>query len=205
MFVRRGRGRREHRAAGFSLLEAVIAAGLVLMTVTAVTVCVGSVSRAGVRLDKTMDADRAVRGVAERLRALPFCAPAYPLPTDQPAGPDLVAAVFPHATPWRNIPAARYVDAAGDAAAAPGSFVTLIEQDGVEVRCVARFLTGPDGPSLGPPDVAGWDGGASGEPPAPAIAVELSAQGAGQARGTVLVRTALGSPLPVSERAADPA
>jgi hypothetical protein len=183
----------------------VIAAGLVLMTVTAVTFCVGNVSRAGVRLDKTMDAERAVRGVAERLRALPFCAPAYPLPIDRPAGPDLVAVVFPHATPWRNSPAARYVDAAGDAEAASGSFVTLVEQDGLEVRCVARFLAAPDGPSLGAAEVAGWDGGASGEPPAPAIAVELVAQGPGPACRTVLVRTALGSPPLVPERAADPA
>ena len=192
----------ENPAAGFSLLEAVVAAALVLMTVTAVTVCVGTVSRAGVRLGKTMDADRAVRGVAERLRALPFCAPAYPLPADEPAALDLVAAVFPHATPWRNIPAARYVDAAGDAVE-PGSFVTLVEQDGVEVRCVARFLGGPDGPSLGPPEVSGWDSGASSEPPAPAIAVELSAQAPGPACRTVLVQTALGSPPLIPERRAD--
>ena len=34
-----------------------------------------------------MDADRAVRGVAERLRALPFCAPAYPLARRPAGGP----------------------------------------------------------------------------------------------------------------------
>jgi hypothetical protein len=107
--------------------------------------------------------------------------------------------------PWRNSPVARYVDAADDAAPPPGSFVTLFEQDGVEVRCVARFLAGPDGPSLGALEVAGWDGGASGEPPAPAIAVELSAEGPGQTRRPVLVRVALGSPPLVPEGAADPA
>ncbi len=203
--MRRVRGRRECRAAGFSLLEAVIAAGLVLMTVTVVTVCVGNVSRAGVRLDQTMHAERAVYSVAERLQALPFCAPAYPLPPDEAAGTNLVAAVFPHATPWRNVADARYVDAGGDAVAPPGSFVTLIEQDDVEVRCVARFLAGPDGPSLGALEVAGWDGRASGRPPAPAIAVELSAQGSGAARRTVLVRMALASPPLALHVAAGPA
>ena len=59
---------------GFSLLEAVIAAGLLLLTVTAVSLCVGSAVRAGARLERTREADAALQLSAERLRSLPFCA-----------------------------------------------------------------------------------------------------------------------------------
>ena len=60
------------RSSGFSLVEVVVASGLLLMTITAVTFCVTSVSASGARLQGVMDADRAVRLVAERLAAVPF-------------------------------------------------------------------------------------------------------------------------------------
>jgi hypothetical protein len=185
---------RRRADAGFSLLEAVVAAGLLLMTVTAVTLCIGSVSRAGVRLERTMDADRAARRVAERLRALPFCARAYPLLVGEPSSPDLVAAVFPHAQPARNTASARYVGAAGDPDAPPNSFVTLFEDRGVEVRCVAQFLSAPDGAPVVSSDVGEWGGGASASPPGAALAVELAAVGPGGDRRVRFVGVALARP-----------
>jgi hypothetical protein len=179
--------------AGFSLLEAVVAAGLLLMTVTAVSLCVGNVSRAGARLERTMDADRAVRRVAEGLRALPFCASAYPLPVGEHSSPDLVAAVFPHAQPLRNTASARYVGAAGDPDAPPGSFVTLLEDGGVEVRCVTQFLSAPDGALIVSPDGGEW-GSAAASPPGPALAVELVAVGPGGDRRARFVGVALAWP-----------
>ncbi len=100
-------------AAGFSLLEVVIAAGLLLMTITAVTACITSVSRGGARAEAEMDADRAVCAVAERLRGLPFCAAPYPdsAAIRGPGAGDLVAAVFPHARVSENAETAYYVAA----------------------------------------------------------------------------------------------
>ncbi len=86
-------------SAGFTLLEVVVAGGILLLTIAAVTFCVVNVSRAGARLERSMDADRAVRQVAQRLRLLPYCASSYPQAaneSDTHAG-DLIAAVFPHA------------------------------------------------------------------------------------------------------------
>jgi len=190
---------------GFSLLEVVVAAALLFMTVTAVSAAVVGVSRSGARLHASMSADRAVRSEAERLRALPYCAVSYPQPGAGRGtnGPDLVAAVFPHADLAQNAPSARYVAAADDSGAPAGSFVTLVTRDGVVVRCVARFLAGPEGPELGPEQLAGWDVAGSDAPPAPSLSVALSADPGG--RSVRLVRSALtvpplapSSPLPGS-------
>lgn len=100
---------------GFTLLEAVMAAGLVLLTVTAVTLCVVTVSRAGAGIERSMDGDRAAWRVSERLRALPFCAGSYPQAAAAGGrAPDLVAAVFPHSDPALNTLSARYVAVAVD-------------------------------------------------------------------------------------------
>ncbi len=129
-----------------------VAAGLLLMTIAAVTALVTNSGAAKARVRAAMDADRAVRVVAERLRSLPFCAEAYPdLGSARgSAATDLVAAVFPHARVAENTEAARYIVSAGeDGDAPPGSFVTLAEESGVEVRCVAVFLASEGGAALG--------------------------------------------------------
>ena len=176
---------------GFSLLEAVIAAGLLLLTVAAVSLCVGSAVRAGARLERTRGADAALRLSAERLRSLPFCAPSLPAPPDGPATSDLCAAVFPHAASWKNVAGARYVAVGSEPAVSPGSFVTLFDEGGVEVCCTAWFLRGADGPRLGPADLSGWDLETEGEPPGPALEVVLSARGPGGERTVRLVLAAL--------------
>jgi Tfp pilus assembly protein PilV len=198
-----GMGRTGRRCDGFSLLEVMIAAALLLMTVTAVSAAVVGVSRAGARLQGSMDADRAVRSEAERLRALPYCAVSYPQPGAGrgASAPDLVAAVFPHAVMAQNAPSARYVSAADASGAPAGSFVTLVTRDGVVVRCVARFLAGPDGPELEPEQLAGWDLAGSDAPPAPTLSVSLSPDHGG--RSVRLVRSAL-SAMPLVPSAALP-
>jgi len=187
-------GKTGRPCSGFSLLEVAIAAAVLFMTVTAVSAAVVGVSRSGARLRASMDADRAVRSEAERLRALPYCAVSYPQPgaAQGANGPDLVAAVFPHAVMAQNAPSARYVAAADDSGAPAGSFVTLVTRDGVVVRCVARFLAGPDGPGLGPEQLAGWDVAGSDAPPAPTLSLALSADPGG--RSVRLVRSALSAP-----------
>ncbi len=182
---------RDRVAAGFSLLEAVIAASLLLVTITAVTTCVAGVSGAGARLEENMDRDRALRLVSERLGVLPFCAGSYPQAGAEPGDTahDLLAAVFPHARPARNTPTARYVAAGGDGLAPAGSFVTVLTEDGVRVTCVARFLARLDESPLGPDDLGGWDAASAAAPPAPVVSVELTLDDGG--RGITLVRSAM--------------
>jgi hypothetical protein len=184
------------RAAGFTLLEVVIAAGLLLSTVAAVTGCVAVVSRAGARVQISMDADRAVRTVADRLRGLPFCATAYPDP-GVPRGlaaADLVAAVFPHARASENTETVRYV-AVGEGDVAAGSFVTLMDEGGVHVRCVARFLSGLGGVALSPEELDGWSADPDSAPPGAALWVFLTAESRGVTRTVELKRSALTAPF----------
>ena len=171
-----------------------VAASLLFMTVTAVSATVVGVSHAGARLQSSMNADRAIRSEAERLRSLPYCAATYPQPGGGRGanGEDLVAAVFPHAVTAENEPSARYVAVADESGAPAGSFVTLVARDGVVVRCVACFSSGADGPGLGPESLAGWDMAGSDAPPAPTLIVTLSADPG--ARSIRLVRSALSVP-----------
>jgi hypothetical protein len=182
-------------AGGFSVLEAVVAAGVLLLTITAVSVCVGGVVRAGARLDRTRDADAALQRGAERLRSLAFCAPSLPVLAGGPAASDLCTAVFPHASSWKNTADARYVATAGDFSASPGSFVTVSDDGGVEMRCTAWFLRGADGPRLSPTDLAGWDVETAEEPPAPALEVVLCVGSPGGLRSVRLVLGALAPSL----------
>ncbi|MGE5229982.1 MAG: type II secretion system protein J [Deltaproteobacteria bacterium] len=187
--------RARRRSSGFSLLEVVIASGLLLMTITAVTLCVTSVSASGARLQGVMDADRAVRRVAERLAALPF----YGSGADAGVAPgsadeDLLGAVFPHADAARNTPTARYV-AVGEDEAPAGAFVSVFTEGGVDVRCVARFLVDEDGAPLEPAAVAGWVRTDGEQPPGCALSVYLSATSHGSLRSAGFTRAASASPV----------
>ena len=179
---------------GFSLIEVVVAASLLFMTVTAVSAMVVGVSHAGARLRSSMNADRAIRSEAERLRSLPYCAASYPQSGGGRGanGEDLVAAVFPHAVITQNEPSACYLAAADESGAPAGSFVTLAPRDGVVVRCVACFSSAAGGPVLGPESLAGWDMAGSDAPPAATLIVTLSADPG--ARSIRLVRSALSVP-----------
>lgn len=190
-------GLRRRSTTGFSLLEVVVAAGLLLMTIAAVTACVANSGAARARLQASMDADRAARAMAERLRSLPFCAATLPAPGSArgAAATDLVAAVFPHARIAENTEAARYIIAAGEAAGAPpGSFVTLAEEGGVEVRCAAVFLTSEGGSTLGVAELDGWSVSAMAAPPSAVLLVRVTATGHGASRRVSVMRSALTAP-----------
>ena len=140
-----------------------------------------------------MERDRAMRRVAQRLCLLPYCAGSYPQVTGGRGdlASDLVAAVFPHANSAENTDSARFLESTGGEDEPAGSFVTLLVEDEVQVRCVARFLAGPDGPELGPEAVRGWDAATATAPPASALSLTLSV--AGEARLVEFVRSALSS------------
>ncbi len=188
---------RHPRADGFSLLEVVIGAGLLLLTVTSLTAAVTSVSQAGRRADAGVRADVALEAVLSRLASLPFCAAALPAVAagDFGAATDLVAAAFPDAGAPRDTADAGYVATDGDGVAA-GSFVTRFDQDGVLVTCVARFRRKAGGDWLGPGDLAGWDLAESSRLPAPLLAVDVTAAAEGARRTGLLVREAAVDPVP---------
>jgi hypothetical protein len=166
-------------AGGFSLIEAVVAGSMLLMTIIAVTICVVVASANEARVGKAMDADRALHQVGQRLLRLPFCAAAYPASgvSDGSAARDLVAAVFPHADVLRNDAQARYVGSATADGDEAGSFVSVFSEDDIVIRCNAHFLRRADGPALQPIDLTGWDMAYSAAPPGAALSVVLSAAG----------------------------
>jgi hypothetical protein len=182
---------RDPRPGGFSLLEVVIASGLLLLTVASVTAAVASVSHAGRRAEATMRVDSVLESVVARLASLPFCAPALPA---APAGgglaaTDLVAAVFPDAGSPRDSADARYVAADGDGLTA-GSFVTRFDDGGVRITCVARFRRASGGTWLEPAGLEGWDLTVADRPPAPLLDVEVTAAAGGVVRSGSLLREA---------------
>lgn len=177
-------------SAGFSLLEAVIASGLLLLTVTAVTLCVSAVSGSARRTESAQRAESALRALSAWLSSLPYCPAELPAPgaARGPDAGDLVAAVFPHACPWDDRPDARYVSA-DEGGIAGGSFVSRFTVQGEEVVCVARFL-GADGLALASSDIEGFHVALSRAVPGSTLEVVLSAPAAGGRRESILVRTA---------------
>jgi hypothetical protein len=188
------RGAAEVRSAapegGFSLLEAVIAAALLLLTVSAVTIYVNCASRAGGHADAAMRADRALGSVAAWLQALPYCAADAPTAATGRGRTalDLVSAVFPHACSWMDAPDARFVTVDEDGAKS-GSFVTRLSEDGIAVVCVARYCD-RDGVSLAAASVDGFDVATSSAVPGPQLELALYARGAGGTRSCRLMRLA---------------
>ena len=69
--------------------------------------------------------------------------------------------------------------------------MTLLGEEGVQVKCVARFLAAPNGPELGAEDLGGWDTVTSTAPPAPTLSLTLSV--AANGRIVRFSRTALSS------------
>ncbi len=182
-------------AGGFSLIEAVVAGAMLLMTVIAVTICVVVASANEVREVKARDVERAVQQVGERLRRLPFCAAAYPASgaSPGPAAGDLVAAAFPHADVLRNDAQARYVGSATADGDEAGSFVSVFTEDDIVIRCIAHFLRRVDGPALQPADLTGWDMAYSAAPPGAALSIVLTA-GSGSITRLSFVREAAADP-----------
>lgn len=163
-------------SSGFTLLEVVVAAALILLTVTAVTGGVTASARAAMHSAAAARADEALASVAERLRCLPFCArrlPETPPPSWEGAG-DVLAAVFPHADAMAATDLARFVQV-DEPGIDAGSFVTRVDEGGVSVTCTARFLDA-GGHYLSPGELAGFDISTSALPPAASLDVLLSAQ-----------------------------
>jgi prepilin-type N-terminal cleavage/methylation domain-containing protein len=141
------RGRRASAASrhGFTLIEVVIAASLLLLTVVCATPLLIGSQRNAARESRATEARRLAQSTVERLRSLPF-APPGPARTATAAQPDgcAVAALFPHADQGRNGPDAFVVLSDGGPWLA-GTFVTRRRVGAYLVTTESRFAAATAG------------------------------------------------------------
>jgi hypothetical protein len=143
---------------GFSLIEAVVACSVLLLT----CVVIGGTLRMTFQGERVVTSRAVVDAAlaAERawLVSLPYSEASPPSAGAETGGEtpaNLLAAVFPPARTELNREGAYYCD---ESSSMPGAFVTLTQRGGVTVRREARF-TAPDGQGsspLPPSLVAGW-------------------------------------------------
>ena len=185
--------------AGFTLVEVMVATGLLLATVTAAGGLLGTTIRCA---STTQDRERSSSEVQDWLclvRALPFATT-----TDAPSDTmTVVAKLFPHADPGHNTATAEYHPSATPEYPA-GSFTTRTELLGGSLSVTAQFAVCAGG-QWGPAPMSaltGW-GAAGASLPAPSLLLRLdyrSAHGSPPMQLTAVVSTALAdaraTPLP---------
>ena len=170
-----------------TLIEAVVAAAVVLTVSTAATgACLSARAAAGAGNGRQA-AESCVAAQVEALRALPFDDPSY-LGAAPPA--DLLATVFPHADVARNVPAAFFAIEPRDGCAA-GTFFTVLGDAGARRTIAATFLVaGATGfRPLDPARLAGYDHTVETPVPAAALLLRVSAPWRGGRHGGTVTRT----------------
>jgi hypothetical protein len=183
------------RRSGFSLIEAVVASAVLLLTCVAVGGTLATALRAERAARQRTDLENALAGESARLAALPFFVQAGP-PSPGDLSGDLVptsllAVVFPHARPESNSPQAHYCDGRGPGT--PGSFVTLADVDGVALRRDTRFVVGEgsDWEVVEPAALAGWAVWEDRQVPASTVEITLSARCGSRDASTNLILRAV--------------
>jgi len=185
---------------GFSLIEALVAAAILLATCLTASAIVVNALGASRLVDGRAAVDEVLASERARLAVLPYYALAA-APVDgascwDPEAPSLLAQVFPHGLAGRNTAAAFYRED-GEGAV----FVTQRALCGVDIRCEARFVrwnrTGWT--ALPAASVAGWAIWQSAALPAAAVEVRLTAT-AGTRSSSLQMR--LGALSPTVEKAA---
>jgi hypothetical protein len=181
------------RSSGFSLIEAVIASAVLLLTCIAVSGTLTAGLRAERATGQRADLENVLAAESARLASLPFFVQAAP-PSSVDAPCDLLptsllAVVFPHARPEFNFTAARYCDGATPGAA--GSFVTLADSDGVALRRETRFVVGQgtDWERVMPAALDGWAVWEDRQVPASTVEIALSVRcGSHEASANLILR-----------------
>ncbi len=184
--------RRVH--AGFSLVEAIVAAAVLFLVCAAAAGALLSVLRAEDVLTDQALVERVVESERTRLAALPFCVTAPPPTTGVPwrdDPPSLLGSVFPHGLSHLNSPESLFQDEAGVAV-----FVTHAAVGGVDVESRAMFVRrwGSTWIPLSPAAVAGWAIWQTPAPPATTVDVLVTAR----VRGRVSWRRLRASALPAA-------
>jgi hypothetical protein len=185
--------RMTHPRAGFTIVEAVVAAALLLATCVAVSrVLDGSIraeasARHRVRLEEVLTSE------CQRLAGLPFFVESAGAGVaDGPSAPDsLVAEVFPRGLSAQNSDDAFYVGTSGGDEA--GTFVTRSRVGEVTLSRHAVFLEDErDGAALvSSTEVDCWDCTTGAELPATCLAVTIQAAGWGRSLSRTVLLTAL--------------
>lgn len=133
------------RPAAFSLVELVVATGLAVLLVGAVSGSVVAAQRLEARSQTTGSAVAAAAALWEQLRCLPFCLAGT-------AASTLTQRVFPHADAALN-DADAWFGAQAQNGCPPGTFFSTTEQDGVTLHVAATYcLIGSNGWAALPSD-----------------------------------------------------
>lgn len=176
---------------GFSLVEALVAAAILLLATAGVT----GVVTASLRAERTetiqQQLEQRVRTELARLSALPYVAPA-PAPAPEPQGYDpaqarsLLQAVFPHALEAQNTLPAFFSPASSSE---PCTFTTVTEAAWGSLRVTCCFVSATAGEwrPMVATDVEGWAVWLDVVPPSAAVRVTIAAveEGSGAHRAEV--------------------
>lgn len=171
---------RERRASaawrhGFTLVEVVVAASVLLLTVICATPLLTGSQRAASRESNAGEARRLAQSTVERLRSLPLAPPSLSQTTTT-AGLDgcVIGALFPHADPARNGPDDFVVLADGGPWPA-GTFVTRRRAGTYLVTTETRFIAAMAGglAAVSTTRLAGYDSSTGRELPSGALAVAV--------------------------------
>jgi len=177
----------------FTLVEAVIAASLLLTTCLAVSAVLSNALRAEGAAGARDGLESILTGECRRLAALPFFDgdAGNVGPVGAPTPDSLVSEVFPWARPELDTDDRWFVDDVGGDKA--GTFVSTVDVGGVRVRRDAVFLADERDAArhLGVADLAGWDCASGARPPATTLAVTLDVSARGRSASKTMVFTAL--------------
>ena len=182
------------RRSGFSLIEAMVASAVLLLTCAAVSGTLAAVLRAEREVRQRSALEQVLAAERARLASLPFFVLAVP-PQGQAPGDlqpsSLLAVVFPHARPEANSSTAFYCDGRGPGTT--GSFVTLEEDQGIVLRRETRFVVGggTEWDTVIPTALEGWAVWAGGHVPATTVEIALSVSSGDRTASTSLLLRAL--------------
>ena len=179
--------------AGFTILEAVVAAALLLATCVATSGVLSGATKADGAADLRDRLEAALTRECERLAALPFSSAddGAARPGEGVAAGSLVSEVFPFARPELDTERAYFIDSSGGEDA--GVFVSIKDAGAVRVRREAVFVPGDGDQSnhLGPADLVGWDCSSADQPPATTLTVTIEVSERGHSAARTLVLSAL--------------
>jgi len=178
---------------GFTIVETVVAAAILLATCVGVSSVLSSALKADASVGRRDRLEEVLAAECQRLAALPYFeqGAGAGVAGGDPARDCLVADVFPWARSDWNTEDAFYLGASSNDPA--GTFVTTrrVGEVAVRRRAVFRADERDESVGLGPGQLYGWDCAMSARPPATTLAIEVEATTGGRTASRTLLLTAL--------------
>ncbi len=194
------------RQRGFTIIEAVTAASILLATCVAISAVLSGATKAASAAAHSDRLAQVLTSECQRLAALPYFRSnaAAGRPDGSPALPSLVSEVFPWARTELNTGSAHYMDVSGGDEA--GTFATTVAEDDVTVRLSAAFVGGDgvDPQRLGTDELTGWDCTSDAWPPSSTLEISIDVSRQGHTASRLLVLSALRPSLEPFAQAAAP-